>query len=79
MKDLQIRNINCYKEYIDKYGENFSADLSSMNVFDSLKFAVLSSAYFYQKFPESTLKCKVNSADLKNLVTSFKVQNLEFV
>jgi hypothetical protein len=54
---------------------NLELDLTSMNIFDSLKVMVLSSA----KNPEYKVKCKGASDDVKSLVSSFEVRNLEFV
>lgn len=55
--------------------ENLELDLTAMNIFDSLKMMVLSSAHN----PERTLKCKGASDDVKSLVSVFEVRNLEFV
>lgn len=73
-------DIEKFREYIDNSNcSEFSIDISSMNLFNSLKFMVLSSAYFYQKFPHKKLKCHAPSDDIKNLISSFKVKNLEFI
>ncbi len=55
--------------------ENIELDLTSMNIFDSLKVMVLSSAHN----PERRLRCKGASEDAKSLVSAFDVRNLEFV
>ena len=55
--------------------KNIELDVTSMNIFDSLKVLVLSSA----KHPENTLKCKGVSDDAKSLVTTLDVIYLEFV
>ncbi len=58
-----------------KFMENIELDLTSMNIFDSLKTMVLSSAHH----PERILKCKGVSEDAKSLISTFEVRNLEFV
>lgn len=79
MKTLKFDNITTFRNYLKNSKDgNFLLDISSMNLFDSLKFLVLSSIYFYQKFPEMKLKCRVQSEDVKSLAKTFKVQNLEF-
>ncbi len=55
--------------------ENIELDLTSMNIFDSLKVMVLSSA----NNPECKLKCKGASDDIKSLASVFEVKNLEYV
>ncbi len=80
MAELKFKNIDGFKDYLDKNdGSGFSLDLSSMNIFDGLRFMVLSSEYYYRKFPEKKLKCKLPSDDVKSLISSFQVRNLEFV
>lgn len=54
-------------------------DLSELNVFDAMKFIVLSSAYHYQKYPTGKMKCHVASEDIKNFASSFCTANLELV
>lgn len=80
MKNLYAENIIEFQKYLAEMQDDaFALDLTSMNIFDSLKFMVLSSTYFYQKFPEGKLKCKVQSDDVKSLLSAFDVRNLEFV
>ena len=55
--------------------ETLELDLTSMNIFDSLKMMVLSSAHH----PERILKCKGVSEDAKSLISAFEVKNLEYV
>lgn len=55
--------------------ENIELDLTCMNIFDSLRTMVLSSA----NHPDSTLRCRGVSDDAKSLVSVFEVKNLEFV
>ncbi len=80
MLNLTFNDINSFKNYINASNcEDFVLNLSNMNIFESIKFVVLSSAYYSQKFPEDKLKCVVNSEDVKSLISSFDVKNLEFV
>ena len=80
MVNLTFSDIDCFKNYINSQNcEDFALDLSDMNIFEGLKFVVLSSAYYSQKFPEDKLKCIVNSEDVTSLISSFDVKNLEFV
>lgn len=55
--------------------KNIELDLTSMNIFDSIKAVVMSSACN----PELRLVCKGASDDVKSLVSNFEVRNLEFV
>lgn len=61
--------------FVDVCMENIELDVTSMNIFDSLKVMVLSSAHH----PERILKCRGVSEDAKSLVSAFDVRNLEFV
>lgn len=80
MMNIAFNDINVFKDYVNSgHCGDFAIDMSNKNIFDSLKFIVLSSAYFYQKYPENKLKCIVNSEDVKSLISSFDVKNLEFV
>lgn len=80
MMNLSFNDLDSFKSYVDsKDIEDFAIDLSNKNIFDSLKFIVLSSAYYSQKYPDNKLKCVVNSEDVKSLVSSFEVKNLEYV
>lgn len=73
-------DIHELKKYIDKIeNSEISIDISKMNIFEALEFVVMSSAYFFQKFPNGKLKCKTHSKDLENLTSSFRISNLEFV
>ena len=54
-------------------------DLSGMNLFDAIKVLVLTSSYLYQKSPADKLKFKFVSGDIKNLLASFSLTNLEMV
>lgn len=55
--------------------QNVELDLTAMNIFDGLKAMVLSSA----ERPDCKVKCKGATDDVKSLVASFAVKNLEFV
>jgi len=80
MINLTFNDISSFRNYINETKtKDFAIDLSNHNIFDSLRFLVLSSAYFYQKYPEDKLKCKVKSEDIKQLTSSFAVNNLEFI
>lgn len=69
-----------FKKFIEKQKcADIVVDLSNINIFDALKFIVISSAYHYQKFPSGKLKCHVASEDVKTLVSSFCTPNLELV
>jgi hypothetical protein len=69
-----------FKRYINKYDcPEITLDLSGLNIIDALKFMILSSTYHYRKYPKGKLKCKTNSADIRNFVESFAVKNLELV
>ena len=80
MNNFCDSDINNFKKFIAEIDDSeISIDISKMNIFEALKFVVMSSAYFFQKFPNGKLKCKTHSKDLESLVASFRVQNLEFV
>ncbi|MBO6087465.1 hypothetical protein J6P92_03860 [bacterium] len=80
MLNLTFKTSEDFKNYINTTNErDFAVDVTSMNIFDSLKFMVMSSAYFYQKYPEEKLKCKIKSNDIRSLISAFEVKNLEFV
>lgn len=80
MKMLRFSDANTFKSYLKTSSkDDFQLDLSEMNIFDCLKFIVTSSVYFSQKYPTRKLRCHVISDDIKELVSNFKVENLEFV
>lgn len=69
-----------FKKYVDKCNSSdIVVDLSDLNVFDAMKFIVLSSAYHYQKYPTGKMKCRVASDDIKSFASSFCTSNLELV
>ncbi len=58
--------------------DEYEADLSSLNILDGIKFAVLASADFIANHPNKTLKCHANE-DLKTLANTFELRNLKFI
>jgi len=54
-------------------------DLTGMNLFDAVKVLVLTSSYLYKKSPAEKLKFKFVSSDIKNVLSSFSLTNLEMV
>lgn len=60
---------------MEKFKNDIELDLSKMNIFDSLKAMVLSSA----KYPEINVKCKGVTDDAKSLLSTFETRNLVFV
>ena len=80
MINLTFKSSDEFKIYLNNTNnKDFALDTTSMNIFDGLKFMVLSSAYFYQKYPKEKLRCKIKSDDIKTLISSFEIKNLEFV
>ena len=80
MINLTFKNSDEFKNYLNNTNDkDFTLDTTSMNIFDSLKFMVMSSAYFYQKYPQEKLKCKIKSNNIKSLISSFELENLEFI
>ena len=80
MINLAFNDAEGFKKYLSSTkSDDFALDTTGMNVFDGLKFMVLSSAYFYQKYPNSKLKCRIKSDDIKSLIANFDIKNLEFV
>lgn len=78
--DARDCRIECFKNFINQNNCKFvTVDISALNAFDALKFAVLSSAYHFQKFPTGKLRFKNNSADINNLIADFSLNNMEFV
>jgi ABC-type transporter Mla MlaB component len=80
MKNFYANDITTFQGYLQNCNDtDFALDLTSLNIFDSLKFMVLSSVYFHQKYPKDKLKCRVCSDDVKALISTFDIKNLEFV
>lgn len=80
MINLTFKTSEEFNNYLKSTNDtDFAIDTTEMNVFESIKFMVMSSAYFYQKYPQEKLKCKIKSNDIKTLISNFEVRNLEFV
>lgn len=78
--DNSINSLDKFKKFVKSHDcPELTLDLSSYNIFDAVKFVLLSSAYHYQKYPSGKLKYQVNSDDIKNLVLDLSVKNLEFI
>lgn len=74
------KNINLIKQQIKKAKTSeLEIDLSSMNVLEASKVAVLSSAIHYSKYPEGKIKCKLQSDNIKNFISGLSIPNLEFI
>lgn len=58
---------------------DITVDLSSMNMFDAAKVAVLTSVYHSGKFPAGKIKCKTSKAAGCNFINPFITKNLEFI
>ena len=80
MINLTFDDSEDFKNYLSNSDDkDFALDINSLNIFESLRFMVLSSAYFYQKYPEEKLKFKIKSNDIKSLISEFGIKNLEFI
>lgn len=82
--DIKIRDISSALEDIKNYikkckGAEFSMDLSSLNIIDAAKILMISSAYYYGRFPEGKIKYRCMSDEIKYLIGGFAVNNLELV
>lgn len=78
--DNSTFNIEKFKKFVNThYCPDLTLDLSELNIFDTVKFLVLSSAYHYSKYPEGKLKCHITSADVKIFISTFTTDNLELV
>lgn len=68
------------RNYINKFDcPEIAIDLSRLNILDAAKVMVLSSAYHYKKYPEGKIKCRVQSDNVKGLVSAFVTDNLEVI
>ena len=68
------------RSYINKFDcPEMALDLSRLNILDAAKVMVLSSAYHYKKYPQGKVKCKVQSNNVKGLVSAFVTDNLEVI
>ena len=77
---LKEKNINTLKQKI-KTAKNsdIELDLSSMNIIEASKIAVLSSAVYYGTNPTGKIKCRLKSDNIKNFIAGLDLQNIEFV
>ncbi len=72
--------LDSVRNYINKFDcPEIAIDLSRLNILDAAKVMVLSSAYHYKKYPEGKIKCRVQSDNVKGLVSAFVTDNLEVV
>lgn len=72
--------IEDFKSFIKSQNCEFvTVDLSDLNVFEAMKFAVLASAYHFQEYPSGMLSFKNKSADINSLISDFSLNNMEFV
>lgn len=68
------------KTYINKFDcPEMMLDLSGLNILEAAKVMVLSSTYHYKKYPQGKIKCRVQSDNVKGLVSAFVTDNLEVV
>ncbi len=68
------------KDYIGKYEcPMLTIDLKKLNIMEAAKIAVMSSIIHNKKYPDGQLKCKAQSAIIKNLISQTSTRNLEFV
>ena len=69
-----------FKKYVEKYGySRIIADFSALNIFDAIKFAVLSSVFISQNYPSGRLKCRGLNSEFYGFMNDFSIKNLEFV
>ena len=59
--------------------QDLELDLSAMNVLDAVKVLVLTSSYLYKNLPEEKLRFRFVSSDIKNILSSFSLKNMEMV
>ena len=77
---LKEENLNTIKKKIKKTkASEIEIDLSSLNIIEASKLAVLSSALYYGKNPEGKIKCRLQSAGIRNFITGLALHNIEFV
>ncbi len=74
-----IKAMNELKKMIKKSEQDIQVDLSEMNVIDAIKVLVMLSSYLYQKTPDKKLKFRFYSSDIKNVLTTFSLNNLVMV
>ena len=74
------KSLASIKKYINNFDcPEMTLDLSRLNILDAAKVMMLSSAYHYKKYPAGKLKCKVQSQEIKGLVSAYMTKNLEVV
>lgn len=72
--------IDKFKKFVEKHDcSNVTVDFSSLNIFESLKYLVLLSAYHFQKYPSGKLKCSGLNHDISLFTDDLLMKNLEFV
>ncbi len=76
--DNSANMMDKFKRYIKTHEcPEVTLDLSALNVLDAVKYALLSSAYHYGKYPSGKLKYHVPSEEIKNIISNFSMNNLE--
>ena len=72
--------IEDFKSFVKAHNCEFiTVDLSDLNVFEAMKFAVLASVYHFQEYPSGMLSFKNKSTDINNLISDFSLNNMEFI
>lgn len=56
---------------------NLELDLSMMNIIDAVKVLVMTSSYLYKKSPDEKIKFRFVTSEIKNLLNTFSLTNLE--
>jgi len=78
--DNSQKTIKKFKQHIKMHDcPIITLDFSGLEIFESVKAVVLSSAYHYSRYPQGKLKCRVLSDDARNFISNFSVRNLEFI
>ncbi len=66
--------IKKFKKYIKMHDCRYvTIDLSALNIFDALKYALLSSAYHFQQYPSGKLSYQGTSMDIERLISDFSI------
>ncbi len=69
-----------FKNFIKvSHSDEITLDLSALNIIESLKVLVLSSAYYFQKYPQGKIKCKTYSKNMDNVASGLITGNIEFI
>lgn len=80
MTSILEKEINTIRKKIQQSkSTEFELDLSSMNIFEASKVAVMSSALYYSKNPDGKIKCKLKSDNIKEFIAGLSIQNIEFI